>query len=383
MLARRVNRPDGSFGGIVYGSINLEKLGAHFASLSIGPEGIIELRDPDLALIVGHGGSWVTPGERVASPDGTERIDVFTRLVPYGQHLRVGLGTREVFEPWRRELRQTLGFVAVFLLLVGASAGMAFSAWLRHQRDAERIRSREALLAEANSRLLELNHQKDQFLRLVVHDLRNPLSGIIMAAEVLEGERDIAQVGGVARNIFLEGMEMTSLIARFLDIAKIDSGDIKAKPESFDLAALAHRIADCHEARSRRKGITFNFQLPPGGAATYADPAYAREVLDNLVSNAIKFSPAGTTVTMRIEVGPEEVVLSVEDQGPGLTEEDRAKLFSRFVTLSAKPTGGEKSTGLGLNIVKHMVEAMAGRIWVDSMLAKGAAFRVALPKAPD
>jgi signal transduction histidine kinase len=96
----------------------------------------------------------------------------------------------------------------------------------------------------------------------------------------------------------------------------------------------------------------------------------------------LKFSPSQTRITVRVEALDKRARVSVEDQGPGLTEEDRKKLFGRFSRLSAKPTGGEKSTGLGLSIVKHMVEAMDGRIWVDSEPGHGAAFRVDLPAGP-
>jgi len=400
MLARRIDRPDGSFGGIVYGSIDLDKLGARFASLSIGKEGIIELRDVDLEPIVGHGKarsrterSALLPilGElqaKRAAPltytstanNGAEHIYASSRLQPYGQYLSVGLGSREVFEPWRRELHQVLGFVLTFLLLVGASAGMAYRAWLRHQSDSERISNREILLAEANTRLLDLNHQKDHFLRIVAHDLRNPLSGIVLATELLEEEIELGQVGGIVRSIRRESMEMQSLIERFLDIARIDSGDIKPEPEQMELVALAHQIAASHQAKNHPKNISFEVQCPASEVDIHADPRFVREVLDNLVSNAAKFSPSGSTVTMRIEAGQREVVFSVEDQGPGLSSEDRAKAFGRFVTLSARPTAGEKSTGLGLNIVKHLVDAMGGRIWIDSVPGQGAAFRVALPR---
>lgn len=162
MLARRINRPDGSFGGIVYGSIDLGKLGAHFASLSIGREGAIALRDPEFAVMVRQGGSQDVVGQSGVSPefraliqagrtrgtytaaaavDRVSRIYSFIKLQPSGQYLHVGLGKREVFEPWRRELHQTLGFVASFLLLIGASTWMGTRAWKRRQRaEAERER---------------------------------------------------------------------------------------------------------------------------------------------------------------------------------------------------------------------------------------------------
>jgi signal transduction histidine kinase len=178
-------------------------------------------------------------------------------------------------------------------------------------------------------------------------------------------------------------MEMSALIGRFLDVAAIESGRIKAEPETFPLAPVADHVADRHTARAVAKEIALVRVYPDAPTLVHADKKFTKEILDNLISNALKFSPHGRTVTLRVEPSPEGVVLSVEDQGPGLTEEDRRRLFGRFARLSARPTGGETSTGLGLSIVKHMVEAMGGRIWVDSEPGRGAAFRVALPGGED
>jgi len=174
ILARRINRRDGSFGGVVYGAMELEKLKARFASVSIGREGAIALRDPDLAMIARHGGFQDTTGQTAISPefqariqaghgsgtytastavDGVARIHSFVKLQPYGQYLNVGLGRREVFEPWRRELHQTVGFLAVFILLLGASAWMGASVWQHRQRaEAER----EQVILELQRALAEV-----------------------------------------------------------------------------------------------------------------------------------------------------------------------------------------------------------------------------------
>ena len=143
---------------------------------------------------------------------------------------------------------------------------------------------------------------------------------------------------------------------------------------------MVQHVAKRFRARSQQKNITFDFRLPEAITQVYADPKFAKQALDNLVSNAMKFSPPGSTITIRVVEESTEAIVSVEDQGPGLTEEDKAKLFDRFANLSAKPTGGEKSIGLGLSIVKHLVESMAARIWVDSKPGEGASFRIALPR---
>lgn len=174
MLARRINHSDGSFAGIVYGAIGLGDLGSRFASKAVGQGGVITLRDSDLAVIVRHGGSRDLTGHTAASqafkdllkaghPRGTyttttpldqrARVYAFIHLVPYQQYLNVGLDLQEVLEPWYRELRQTLGFVAAFLLLVGCTYRLVRQAWL-HQRSAEQ--EREQVIHDLQQTLAEV-----------------------------------------------------------------------------------------------------------------------------------------------------------------------------------------------------------------------------------
>jgi signal transduction histidine kinase len=111
------------------------------------------------------------------------------------------------------------------------------------------------------------------------------------------------------------------------------------------------------------------------------DLSYANQIFENLISNAIKFSPPGKNIFVIVTDQGENVVTSVKDQGPGMNDDDKKKLFNKYQKLSAKPTGNESSTGLGLSIVKKYVEAMNGKIWCESEYGKGAAFFVSFPKA--
>jgi signal transduction histidine kinase len=234
-------------------------------------------------------------------------------------------------------------------------------------------------LDAATTHLWELNEQKNQFFGIVAHDLRSPLNSIVLAAQLLDGEEDVEEAWRIARQIKKEGMDMSALIGCFLDIAAIESGAIKAEPGHLDLTASVHHILKRHSGRASEKGIAVDITAPEEPVAAWGDGKFLKEVLDNLLSNALKFSPSGTRVTLRVEALDGWARVSVEDQGPGLTAEDQKKLFGRFARLSARPTGGEKSTGLGLSIAKHMVDAMGGRLWVESKPGLGAAFRVELP----
>ena len=244
------------------------------------------------------------------------------------------------------------------------------------QRD---LLERNRRLEEAYARLHELNEQKNVFFGIVTHDLRNPLNAIVLSTELLREEESLEEVRHRARQIEKEALEMSALIGRFLDIAAIESGKVKAEPTVFQLGKIASHVANQHLHWAQGKGIEIQVEQPAGSGMASADMKFTKEILDNLISNAIKFSPPGKTVTVKVEDRGDTVLLSVEDQGPGLTPEDNKKLFGRFARLSAQPTAGEKSIGLGLSIVKHMVDAMGGRIWADSEPGHGAAFRVELP----
>lgn len=235
---------------------------------------------------------------------------------------------------------------------------------------------------EAYAQLQVIDEQKNQFFGIVAHDLRNPLNGIVLAAQLLAEEDDPAVVNTTAKKIAKQGREMTELVGRFLDIAALETGKVKPEPIVFDLSRIAKEILELHRPRAREKGIGLVFQTEAEPANVLADEAFTKAILDNLISNAIKYSPGETQVRVELRREGDGLRLSVEDQGPGLTAEDREKLFQRFAKLSANPTGGEKSTGLGLSIAKHMADAMGCQIWVVSQPGHGATFLVGFPRAP-
>jgi signal transduction histidine kinase len=261
---------------------------------------------------------------------------------------------------------------------------------LQHRIDlaTEALRDRERLLASqagdlsrANAQLLELNEQKNRFLGIVAHDLRNPLTSILLTTQLIqEGEEeDVSFIRGQVGKIAREGSEMVSLIGRFLDISALDSEGIRPEPARFSLSELVEKLRDRHDRSAQAKGITIALEVTTAEIWAFADPKFISAVLDNLISNAIKFTPLKSIVTIRAWKTDDSVRIAIQDQGPGLTEADQKKLFGRFSKLSAQPTGGEKSVGLGLSIAKQMVEICKGRIWVESVAGEGATFMVELP----
>jgi signal transduction histidine kinase len=241
-------------------------------------------------------------------------------------------------------------------------------------------------LEAANMELVELNNEKNEFLGIVAHDLKNPLNGIRNLADMLLTYDDMSaeQKREFLESIVQSSERMFELIKNLLDINALERGGITMRPIEMNIGAVAQFITADYRARAEQKSITLHFSLEGTGQGV-ADEAAAQQVLENLISNAVKYSPQGKNVWVSVcpsihaSTGAEFVRVTVRDEGPGLSAEDMRKLFGKFARLSAQPTGGEHSTGLGLSIVKKMVEAMNGRVWCESELGKGAAFSVEFP----
>jgi signal transduction histidine kinase len=254
----------------------------------------------------------------------------------------------------------------------------------------ERVRQRTRELTQANARLSaqwtrlqRANAFKSEILGTVAHDLRNPLAVILGRTEMLtemvgtaalSPESINAQIG----HIRSAANRVTEIVNSLIRDAMADAHDITIRPETIDMVALVKDIVEASHPLAGRKDQTIDVAAPPT-LATVCDPDRMREAIDNLLSNAIKYSPPGS----RIEVGVAEeggrTVIRVADQGPGLAPEDMARLFERFQRLSARPTGGEPSTGLGLSIVKRIVDLHNGAVNVQDTGPAGSTFTIAIP----
>jgi two-component system sensor histidine kinase/response regulator len=158
---------------------------------------------------------------------------------------------------------------------------------------------------------------------------------------------------------------------------------VSVKPERVNLGSSVVRVLENHREAAESKNIATRTELPDGPVIVKADPSALDQALDNLVSNAIKFSPLGKDLVISVKNGGAHAECVIRDQGPGFTEEDKKRMFRRYARLSARPTGGEPSTGLGLSIVKKLVSAMGGELRCESSPGLGTTFTVRLPAAPD
>lgn len=242
------------------------------------------------------------------------------------------------------------------------------------------IREQQSRLAEQNESLQHLNMEKDELIGIVSHDLRNPLASILGMTEVLSND-DERLASSLRMEMLVRvheaAMQMRSLIDHLLNANAIENGVLKPNLGYLNVAKIAMSVMQNHRNHAEQKDIEVLFDGNESSVG-YADTLFVRQILDNLLSNAIKYSPHGSQVFMRVLQYDTAVLIQVSDQGQGLTEEDHAKLFRKFGRLSAKPTAGEQSTGLGLSIVKKMAESMNGKVWCESEFGKGATFFVEL-----
>ncbi|MCS6807557.1 MAG: sensor histidine kinase [Bacteroidota bacterium] len=246
-------------------------------------------------------------------------------------------------------------------------------------RDMEEQRVETELL---NRTLRQLNEEKNEFLGIVAHDLKNPLSNISMLAKVLHNESHTLSADEVrefAHDIQTTSERMFELITNLLDINAIENKAVRLTPIPFDVTEVAQHVASDYRGRAEAKQISINFEIPPENTMVFADKSSTVQILDNLISNAIKYSPLGRHIYIRLRKQENTVLVEVQDEGQGLTDEDKRKLFGKFARLSAQPTGGEHSTGLGLSIAKKLALAMNGDIWCESEFGKGAKFILKLP----
>ena len=223
---------------------------------------------------------------------------------------------------------------------------------------------------------------KSELLSIAAHDLKNPLGAIIGYAEMimLKVAAD-SPAHDHAEKIHRTSDQMLQIITDLLESTTIDSGNLTLNLRRADLAALAALVVERNRPQAERKRQTLHFSAD-ADCVCDVDESRIQEIVDNLVNNAIKYSPYAQPIWVSVTRAGATIRLAVRDQGQGLTADDQQRLFGKFTRLSAKPTGGEGATGLGLAIVKLLVDLHGGRVWAESAGPHmGSTFIVELPAA--
>ncbi len=246
------------------------------------------------------------------------------------------------------------------------------------------LSEQQQLLVE---QLSKANAAKNRFLGMAAHDLRNPLASIRGLAEFLSdgvvGPLNPDQLD-LIKTILEASQSMLTMVNELLDVATIESGELKLNLGTADLGKLAAECVSMINMEAAKKETHIVLETPGDPVELTIDAAKMKQVVDNLLSNAVKFSPPGSAIKAIVATTPagKKCSFSVRDQGPGIPDDERDKLFKDFGRLSIKPTGGEKSTGLGLAICRKIVDAHRGVISAENLPAGGCEFRVTLPSLP-
>ncbi len=236
-------------------------------------------------------------------------------------------------------------------------------------------------IAKKNLELQKLNEEKNKFLRMAAHDLRNPI-GVILSYSMIILDEAASKLSEDEVD-FVETIKRSSefvltLLNELLDIAVIESGQVNLNLSQVDIVSLIENNINLHRVQAANKNITIEFKPETKACELNIDNIKIEQVLNNLVSNAIKFSQNNSIVTVGVLTGDDRVTVYVEDNGPGIPVSEQQKLFQPFARTSVKSTAGEKSTGLGLSIVKKIIESHNGEIWVESEVGKGSKFAFSL-----
>jgi two-component system sensor histidine kinase/response regulator len=244
-----------------------------------------------------------------------------------------------------------------------------------------RVRTQLALKT-ARDKLKQLAEDKDELMGILTHDLKSCLGGLNMTAGLLcerIGRLQDERLRQLSENIFRSSAQALSFVREFLANAATDHG-FTLNPAPCDIVEVVTNTVEQYQDPARRKQINLQIDTPDQSVMALVDPTAMTQILDNLVSNALKFSPPGKSVFVSVGHVDHIAQCIVRDEGPGFTLKDKEQMFRRYVRLSARPTAGEPSTGLGLSIVHKLVQAMQGELTCESVPGKGTTFTIRLPR---
>jgi signal transduction histidine kinase len=248
---------------------------------------------------------------------------------------------------------------------------------LRVQSNAIENQVRE--LTAQNQQQAQLNHEKKQLILLVSHDLKGPFNRIFALTQLLEMTGPFTdeqkEYIGKMYSIVGDGLNM---VRNIVDVRRIEEKGLDPYPEKFNLPAVILPIIKQYNVLADKKNIKIEYKSPDKLEMT-TDKNYVCRVMENLLSNALKFSQSGKSVAVAVQANNGHVQISVADHGPGLNEEDLGKLYQKFTKLTPRPTAGESSQGLGLSIVKTLANCLGGDVECKSAVNVGSTFTVTLP----
>ncbi len=393
-MTRRINKPDGSFGGVVVISVDPLYFSDFYSGVDLGKDGVVSLVGRDAIVRARRSGENKAVGQDLTrSPlmthlaragagtyrsssvaDGIRRFYGYRALKDYPLVVVVGVSESEAltgFNERRIGYMAYAGGMSLVVLLFGA---LAIRLLDKQVRIAAALRDSQ-IKAEAANRM------KSEFLASMSHELRTPLNGIMGYAEFLKDSADETnrEFAGI---IFDSSNHLLELVNSILDLAKIESGTMALALRTEPLRPMIERIVLTHRPPADRKGLALALHIEPGTPdEVVCDPTRVAQILNNLLNNAVKFTDAGSVT---VQVGQEEgkLRITVADTGCGIESGMQPHVFERFRQVDGFLTRRHQGTGLGLALVKELVELMGGEVTLSSRPAQGSEFSITLPLAP-
>jgi signal transduction histidine kinase len=252
------------------------------------------------------------------------------------------------------------------------------------QKANKHIGEKNKLIKEQNEELININEEKNNLMKILAHDLRNPLATAMSMTELVRFEKEnLSAEQYQASEIIWRGLNrMNDMIRKILDVKAVESQIIQLDYEVLNVNEILASLEQVFAEKAESKHITFHFSTNSDDPLINVDRNYFIQVMENLISNALKFSPLHKNVFIKVREIENSVLIAVKDEGPGIPKDEFSRLFRKYHKLSPKPTGGEQSIGLGLSIVKKYVEVMDGKVWCRSDVTSGAEFVLEFAKEP-
>ncbi|WP_420316164.1 sensor histidine kinase [Ekhidna sp.] len=241
----------------------------------------------------------------------------------------------------------------------------------------KQLAQQKQTISDQSKKLEKLIDDKDHIIRILAHDLKNPLASITTISNILKEEHAADQQRKFIEMIEKVSAQAQGLVNNVLDLATMEQGAIRLKTEVLSIKSVVNKALDVLSEQAKQKDISLSISGEDANVNT--DQTYLQLIFENLISNAVKFTPPGKSVKINIDVNKGSVQVKIMDEGPGVLPEEEDKLFMKFAKLSARPTGQESSSGLGLALVKRYVEEIGGKVWFERGFSSGATFIVELP----
>ena len=394
-LTRRINRADGSFGGVAVISVDPFYFTSFYSEVDVGKRGVVTLFGLDGIVRARRSGDMTEVGQDISrsqlmnlikdapaghfvetSPvDGVLRSHSYRRLPGLQLGVLVGVDREGAMADFEARKAGYFRFAGAMTLIIVAFAGL--SAWLLHRQRMISLRLRESQeRAESSNRL------KSEFLASVSHELRTPLNGIIGYADLLRETSEDEAHREYAGVIFDSSQHLLELVNSILDMARVEAGEMKLKPEPVPVAALVAEVCATYQPIAAQKGLALSGSGPQDQQTSIVcDRMRVAQILNNLVHNALKFTDSGF-VRVSATVDGRNCIFEVADSGCGIDPRDQELIFERFRQADLFLTRSQGGAGLGLALCRELAELMGGEVMLQSEPGQGSIFRLVVPVAP-